>query len=80
MTCPYISTSDEGTSYCKLAEDSVNVLEEKVKKYKLALMFYADQHTWEGDPEKRYIRHENGKAIIQVRGDAGEIAREALKN
>ncbi len=30
--CPYVVTSAEGTSYCKLAEESVTRLEEKLGK------------------------------------------------
>lgn len=30
--CPHVVTSSEGTSYCALAEHSVNVLEDKVKE------------------------------------------------
>lgn len=28
--CPYVTTNDEGTSYCRLAESSVKRLEEEV--------------------------------------------------
>lgn len=78
MTCPYISTSDEGTSYCKLAEDSVKALQEKVKKYEMALTFYADQRCWNptwGDNRTTF----KNLSIGEAQADAGKIAREALK-
>lgn len=37
MTCPYIVTSNEGTSYCRLAEESVRERDQKIKNLQLEI-------------------------------------------
>jgi hypothetical protein len=58
--CPHIRTSDEGTSYCELAESRVKKLEAEVNEYVqltdlLANLLHATANALKGPPEPLHL-------------------------
>lgn len=61
---PFISTSEEETSYCKLSESSVRELQAKVERYERALKGLMP---FIGEDEDLFITDAYKEAIVKAR-------------